>query len=175
MWHVCTDSINTRDICSIYAGYWWPTGESWHLIINHLQYFASDYSYFPTADQRPEVLTSGVKLSIHDTCILFLWIPAFACGICTLFYDVTMTTIHRRSMALDPLPGFGVYRVRNLKWMNQQYWISCSLYLSVLSTCRCKWINHKVCDLVHSTRAFRCYQHHFTSELMVWYVTIKAR
>ena len=33
-------------------------------------------------------------------------------------------------------------------WMNQQYWIWCLLYLSFLSTRRCKWINHKVCDLV---------------------------
>ena len=35
-----------------------------------------------------------------------------------------------------------------IHWMNQQYWIWCLLYLSVLSTRRCKWINHKVCDLV---------------------------
>ena len=43
-------------------------------------------------------------------------------------------------------------------WMNKQYRIWCLLYVSVLSMRRCKWINHKVCDLVcyfqscHNTR-----------------------
>ena len=46
--------------------------------INHLQYFASDYSYFPTADQRPEVLTSGVKLRIYYTCEYLLLHEVFA-------------------------------------------------------------------------------------------------
>ena len=47
-------------------------------IFNHLQYFASDYSYFPTADQRPDVLTSGVKLRIYYSCEYLLLHEVFA-------------------------------------------------------------------------------------------------
>ena len=52
-------------------------------VINHLQYFASDYSYFPTADQRPEVLTSGVKLRIYYPCEYLLLHEVFA-----HYYDI---------------------------------------------------------------------------------------
>ena len=47
-------------------------------LFNHLQYFASDYSYFPTADQRPEVLASGVKLRIYYSCEYLLLHEVFA-------------------------------------------------------------------------------------------------
>ena len=45
-------------------------------LFNHL--LASGYSYFPTADQRPEVLTWGVKLRIYYSCEYLLLHEAFA-------------------------------------------------------------------------------------------------